>query len=226
VELRTRTHAPHTRLLLDAAIAHPERVVRLTLAADARTRAALGVDPAEDALVVDNRRGRPVTPAARTAALGESVALPVSSPEIRALLERAPRAGDSLAQVDLLLAFVRQSLDYDEAARTFDLGDALRSGRGDCTEFADLFTTLARALDIPARPVNGLVYAEIDGPGFYVHAWSEVALDGQWVAVDPTSGQRPADATHVPFPDDATGFLRAYAALADMRLEVVDVEYQ
>jgi transglutaminase-like putative cysteine protease len=37
----------------------------------------------------------------------------------------------------------------------------------------------------------------LDLPGaFYYHAWNEVWL-GAWVAVDPTFGQFPADATHV-----------------------------
>jgi hypothetical protein len=41
----------------------------------------------------------------------------------------------------------------------------------------------------------GLAY--IDGK-FYYHAWPEVFL-GDWVAVDPTFGQFPADAAHLRF---------------------------
>ena len=47
--------------------------------------------------------------------------------------------------------------------------------------------------------VAGTVYAPgEDGSAgaFYYHAWNLVWL-GQWVAVDPTFGQFPADATHV-----------------------------
>jgi transglutaminase-like putative cysteine protease len=33
---------------------------------------------------------------------------------------------------------------------------------------------------------------------FYYHAWPEVWL-GEWVAVDPTLGQYPADASHLRF---------------------------
>lgn len=224
--LRTRTHAPDVRVPLAAAIDRPARAVQLTLAADARTLAALGADATKDRLTIDAHAERASTVEARDAALASSIALPIASAQIRTLLERVPRADDPRAQVAALLEFVRRSLVYDDSARGLDLAEALRAGRGDCTEFADLFTTLARALGIPARPVDGLVYAEVDGPGFYLHAWSEVTLDGRWVAVDPTSGQLPADATHLPFPDDPTGFLRAYAALEDMRLEVVDVEYE
>jgi len=34
---------------------------------------------------------------------------------------------------------------------------------------------------------------------FYYHAWPEVYLNKQWVAVDPTLGQFPADASHLRF---------------------------
>jgi transglutaminase-like putative cysteine protease len=41
--------------------------------------------------------------------------------------------------------------------------------------------------------VSGTIY--LDGR-FYYHAWNEVYV-GEWVAVDPTFGQVPADATHI-----------------------------
>jgi transglutaminase-like putative cysteine protease len=34
---------------------------------------------------------------------------------------------------------------------------------------------------------------------FYFHAWPEVWLGGTWVALDPTLGQAPADASHLRF---------------------------
>ena len=50
---------------------------------------------------------------------------------------------------------------------------------------------------LPARIAAGLAY--VDGK-FYYHAWPEVLL-GDWVAVDPTFGQFPADAAHLRFID-------------------------
>jgi hypothetical protein len=70
-----------------------------------------------------------------------------------------------------------------------------RSRRGDCNEHTQLFVALARAIGIPARFASGLLY--VNGK-FYYHAWSEVWL-GEWVAVDPTFGQFPADAGHLRF---------------------------
>jgi hypothetical protein len=81
---------------------------------------------------------------------------------------------------------------------TFSVPNALQvleSGRGDCNEHTVLFVALARALGLPARTAVGLVY--VDG-AFYYHAWPEVWL-GEWVAVDPTFGQYPADAAHLRF---------------------------
>ena len=66
---------------------------------------------------------------------------------------------------------------------------------GDCNEHTVLFVAMARALGLPARTAVGLVY--VNGAFFY-HAWAEVWLDG-WVAVDPTFGQFPADASHIRF---------------------------
>ncbi|HXV85970.1 MAG TPA: transglutaminase-like domain-containing protein [Gemmatimonadales bacterium] len=71
----------------------------------------------------------------------------------------------------------------------------LEGRRGDCNEHTVLYVALARALGLPARTAAGLVY--LDGR-FYYHAWPEVHL-GDWVAVDPTFGQVPADASHLRF---------------------------
>jgi len=81
---------------------------------------------------------------------------------------------------------------------TFSLPSALQvleSRQGDCNEHTVLYVAMARALGLPARTAVGLVY--LDGSFFY-HAWPEVWL-GQWVAMDPTFGQYPADAAHIRF---------------------------
>ncbi|MGE5143272.1 MAG: transglutaminase-like domain-containing protein [Acidobacteriota bacterium] len=65
--------------------------------------------------------------------------------------------------------------------------------RGDCNEHTVLFVAMARALGLPARPVAGLL--RVDGR-YYYHAWAEVYL-GDWVAMDPTLDQFPADVAHL-----------------------------
>ena len=71
----------------------------------------------------------------------------------------------------------------------------LAARRGDFNEHTVLYVALARAAGLPARAAAGLVH--LDGR-FYYHAWPEVWL-GDWVAVDPTLDQFPADATHLRF---------------------------
>lgn len=71
----------------------------------------------------------------------------------------------------------------------------LKTRVGDCNEHTQLFVALARAVGLPARIAAGLAY--VDGK-FYYHAWPEILL-ADWVAVDPTFGQFPADAAHLRF---------------------------
>jgi len=73
--------------------------------------------------------------------------------------------------------------------------EVLSQREGDCNEHTALYTALARAAGIPTRMIAGIVYME---DGFYYHAWPEV-WTGHWLAVDPTFGQFPADATHIRF---------------------------
>lgn len=62
---------------------------------------------------------------------------------------------------------------------------------GDCTDFADLFLGLSRAVSIPARFLEGLGYAEdAKVPSDVKHDWVEVNLPGVgWTQVDPTWGR-------------------------------------
>ena len=81
---------------------------------------------------------------------------------------------------------------------TFSVPNAvqvLETLQGDCNEHTVLYVAMARALGLPARTAVGLVH--VNG-AFYYHAWPEVWL-GEWVAVDPTFGQYPADAAHIRF---------------------------
>ena len=88
--------------------------------------------------------------------------------------------------------------DSIRARVTFGVPSALQvlqTRAGDCNEHTQLFVALARAVGLPARIAAGLAF--VDGK-FYYHAWPEVLLN-DWVAVDPTFGQFPADAAHLRF---------------------------
>ena len=102
---------------------------------------------------------------------------------------------DALAVAERLNTWVHASLDK---RITFGIPSALqvlRARSGDCNEHTQLYVALARAVGLPARIATGLAY--IDGK-FYYHAWPEVFV-GEWIAVDPTLGQFPADASHLRF---------------------------
>ena len=97
-----------------------------------------------------------------------------------------------------LIAAVLTDDDSLKKQITFGVPNALQvlqARTGDCNEHTQLFVALARAVGLPARIAAGLAY--VDGKFFY-HAWPEVLLD-DWVAVDPTFGQFPADAAHLRF---------------------------
>ncbi|MEX2180964.1 MAG: transglutaminase-like domain-containing protein [Gemmatimonadaceae bacterium] len=95
----------------------------------------------------------------------------------------------------------------------------LRSRRGDCNEHTQLYVALARAAGIPARIATGLAY--VNGK-FYYHAWPEVRLR-DWVAVDPTFGQFPADAAHLRFVQGGLAHQGELLRLVGtLRIEVLD----
>ena len=94
-----------------------------------------------------------------------------------------------------LTDWVYDTLDKDITLSVPSAVQVLEMGVGDCNEHTVLYVALARALGLPTRTAVGLVH--INGR-FYYHAWPEVWLD-EWVAVDPTLGQYPADASHLRF---------------------------
>lgn len=114
-----------------------------------------------------------------------------------ALIARAVRiAGaerDPRIVAERINTWVHDSLGKAVTANVPNALQAYQLRRGDAGEHAQLFAAFARAVGIPTRVVTGLVY--VDGR-FHYHAWAEVLL-GDWVAVDPTLGQFPADAAHV-----------------------------
>jgi transglutaminase-like putative cysteine protease len=225
-----RSQIDYARVALSRQIPRPTDVRRLTLAVN-RAATALSSRPgltlaAEGGgwlLVSEPARAAPTPPDRSDGSAAVALGLPDDDPRLRELLAHAPRGtGDPLAA---LTNFVHGYLQYDDASHSLGLADTLHSRRGDCTEFADLLTALARAAGYRARTVTGLVYTDDGGPAFMLHAWSEVLLDNHWRGLDPTWNEARLDATHLPLPDSDVGYLRAYAALPDMHFEVRSVDY-
>lgn len=120
--------------------------------------------------------------------------LETRSPEIIALAARL-RGSDTDPRVvaDRINRWLYDSLKKENTVGVPSALQTLRTRVGDGNEHAQLYVALSRAAGIPARVAAGLAYVDRK---FYYHAWPEVFLQ-QWVAVDPTFGQFPADASHV-----------------------------
>jgi transglutaminase superfamily protein len=103
------------------------------------------------------------------------------------------RQRDPAAAAALLTHWVHEHVASAASAGMPSAVQTLETRRGDCDERTVLYVALARAAGLPARTAAGLL--SVDGR-FYYHAWAEVYL-GDWVAVDPTFDQFPADAAHL-----------------------------
>lgn len=158
--------------------------------------------------------------------LAETADFPISDPRIREMARSAVAGVEAPQQrIAALTRFVNGYLRYvDDGTRRHVL-TLLDEPAGDCTEYADLLTTLARSLDIPTRTVFGLAYADGQPPAFRFHAWNEMLVDGEWHAVDPTWNQLQADATHIPMPEDTAHALDLLTGGLDIRFRIRDVEY-
>ncbi|MCL4215351.1 MAG: transglutaminase-like domain-containing protein [Gemmatimonadales bacterium] len=131
----------------------------------------------------------------------------------------AGRDRDPRVVAEKINRWVHDSLAKEITVSVPNALQVLRTRRGDCNEHTQLFTALARAAGIPTRIATGVAY--VDGK-FYYHAWPEVRL-ADWVAVDPTFGQFPADAAHLRF---VRGGLTRQGELlrlvGNLRIEVLD----
>jgi hypothetical protein len=131
-----------------------------------------------------------------TAQLEDQPLIQIHDPAIVAQ-SRAILAGttDPVEASKRLTDWVYKTLDKKITLSVPSARQVLDAKQGDCNEHTVLYVALARAAGLPARTAVGLVYLR---GHFYYHAWPEVWL-GQWVAVDPTLGQYPADASHLRF---------------------------
>ncbi len=101
---------------------------------------------------------------------------------------------DPRITAELLTGWVYENLEKSFLAAIPNAVDVLQSGTGDCKAHSVLLAALARAVGLPARIVTGLV--AMDDGLFYYHQWVEL-FTGEWIPVDPTFNQVPADAARV-----------------------------
>ncbi|HUT93692.1 MAG TPA: transglutaminase-like domain-containing protein [Thermoguttaceae bacterium] len=116
--------------------------------------------------------------------------------------------------------------DYSQAFAT--AAEVIESGKGDCTEHAVLLAALCRARQIPARLAIGLVYID---RAFYYHMWTEVHVDGRWIALDATRAQGGTGAAHLKMAHSnfkkasaLSAFLPVMQVIGKLRIEILEVE--
>ncbi|TNF29750.1 MAG: transglutaminase domain-containing protein [Deltaproteobacteria bacterium] len=166
--------------------------------------------------------GAPVTAEERAAALAEDATVDWKAKPVRELAATLTAGLETpRAKADALAAWVHDNLAKRLATHLPTASAVLERRVGDCTEHTWLFTALARAAGLPARPVYGVAYAGDLERRFAYHAWAEVEIDGTWQALDPTWGEAVADATHVQLGADLK---HVGAALGGLTFEVVSHE--
>jgi len=158
-------------------------------------------------------------------ALTETAEYPVKDAQVIALAKEA--VGDAKTdreKVDRLVHFVYKYVEPTYSVKPTTVFDILKTRKGDCTVHTLLFTALARAAGIPARPVQGLIYMGDKFKAFGGHAWNEVALDGHWVPVDSTWDEVEVNACHLSFGSDKHGMGTFVALIGQIKLKLKEVE--
>ena len=108
-----------------------------------------------------------------------------------------------------------KKVNYGEAMATAD--HVAQTLEGDCTEYAMLAAAMCRAVGIPSRTAVGLVYAEIGATGnrptLAFHMWTEVWINGQWLALDATLGRGSVGADHLKITDHSWDGVQSVVSL-------------
>ena len=156
--------------------------------------------------------------------LGETLRYPINHPKIRTL-SGLPNKISTKKDVDKLVAYTNSLLSYRTNYAVGSVVTALERGYGECTDFADLFTTLARSLGLATRPVYGIAYRDGGLPKFMFHAWNEVYIENQWISVDTTWNQSPADSTHISLNDNEYAAILLASTTKSIEFEITSVSY-
>ncbi len=142
-----------------------------------------------------------LSPDERRRALESTQWLESADPQIARHALRVAGNRDDAARMRRLTEFVRGHMgnQFDMLGYGTAL-EALRSRRGDCTEFAVLLAALGRAAGVPTRIAIGRVYARhFEGHRhvFVPHAWVQAWTGTGWESFDAAIGS--FDSTHLAF---------------------------
>jgi transglutaminase-like putative cysteine protease len=140
---------------------------------------------------------------------------------------------DPLKKARRVEGWVFEHMEKNNQAAFAPADKIARSLKGDCRLHALLAAAMCRAADVPSRTAVGLVYAtdRKAGKAFMAyHMWTEVWVQGQWLAIDATLGQGSIGAAHVKIADQSwydtqslTPMLAVARVLDKLSIEVVSV---
>ncbi|MGE0709088.1 MAG: transglutaminase family protein [Planctomycetota bacterium] len=172
--------------------------------------------------IVAGRRNEPASAAERKKAMEVTAEVPWQHPKVAALAREAVAgARTPREKVVKLVPFVSRYVQDAYGKNAVSALQVIESKQGDCTEHSTLFAALARAAGVPCRMVFGVAYTDDSDQAFGGHAWNEVELDGQWVAVDSTWEETLVDATHIRF---GTSDAETARILGRLKFRLVSVE--
>jgi transglutaminase-like putative cysteine protease len=152
-----------------------------------------------------------------------SIIMQSTHPTIRHLADSlVGGVGERCQRMAILTDYVYRTIRKRNTATFSSALETLAAGYGDCGEHAVLLGALARAANIPARMVLGLVYVP-SAKGFQYHAW--VALwEGEWFFADAAFGIFPAHTGLLPLVLDDSGQQGAVVArmMGRFSIDVID----
>ena len=112
-------------------------------------------------------------------------------------LAKGARHDDVLASCHALMAAIREGMEFQPGTTgtATPAAEALAAASGVCQDFAQIFCTAAREIEIPARYVSGHLARPGEEQQEAAHAWAEAYVpDLGWVAFDPANGICATDA--------------------------------
>ena len=117
------------------------------------------------------------------------------NPELSNFANKVVENEDDLwTVVSKIASWTKDNVQYDLSTLTEPVtqtaSTVLQTRRGVCREITTVFIAMLRALEIPARFVNGIVYTESQPQKWSPHQWAEVYFpEAGWVPFDVTFGQ-------------------------------------
>ena len=133
-------------------------------------------------------------------------------------------AATDLEKIEAIFLWIKENIKK-EPIDVFTALDVLDGKKAECQGHAYLYAAFARSAGIPTRVIGGIVYAE-DFKGFLYHSWAESLINNQWIALDPTTSQVPADATHIKFieGESMSSLVPLVGMIGKLGIEIVNLE--